>query len=150
TLLLTGGPFYIGPLLEKTPYDPARDFAPITLTDRAPQILVVHPAVAAKSVKELIELAKGRPGVLNYATSSSGGANHLAAELFKSMAGVNIVRINYKGSGAAGVAVMAGEVQLFFGSISAVGGHAKAGKVRALAVTSAEPSTLAPGLPTVA
>ena len=85
---------WITPLLQKTPYDPVRDFSPITLATTAPNILVVHPSLPVKSVKELIALAKAKPGELNYASGATGGSSHLAAELFKAMAGVNIVRIS--------------------------------------------------------
>src|ERR1044071_876715 len=97
TLLVTGGTLWIGPLLQPTPYDPMRDFAPISLMTRAPNILVVHPSLPVKSVSELIALAKARPGELNYSSSgAAGGSSHLAGELFKAMAGVNITRLPYK------------------------------------------------------
>ena len=96
TLLLTGGNFYIGPLLRPTPYDVVRDFAPVTLVDRAPSVLIVHPSLPVKSVKELIALAKARPGELNYSSGTTGTSGHLTAELFRSMTGVNVVRIPYK------------------------------------------------------
>src|SRR6185503_14090844 len=95
-LLVHGATFWIGPLLENTPYDPVREFTPISLLVRAPNLLVVHPSLPVKSVKELIALAKAKPGALNYAAGSVGGADHLSAELFKVMAGVNVVRIPYK------------------------------------------------------
>ena len=150
TLLLAGSNLWIVPLLQKTPYDPVRDFAAVSLTNSAPNILVVHPAVAAKTVSELIALAKARPGALNYASGPTGASNHLAAELFKYMAGVNVVRIPYKGTGPGLAALIAGEVQLSFPSASSAAAHIKSGRLRALAVTSAQPSALAPGLPTVA
>ena len=148
--LLSGGSFLIGPLLEKTSYDPVRDFSPITLTATAPNVLVVHPSLPVKSVQELIALAKARPGQLNYASTGAGGISHLAAELFKSMAGVNIVRIPYKGTGQAANDLLAGQVQLMFLAIGTAEPYVKSGKLKALAVTSAKPSALAPGLPTVA
>ena len=113
-------------------------------------MLVVFPAVPVKSVQDLIALAKAKPGELNYSSSSAGTPQHIAAELFKSMAGVNIVRIPYKGAGPAIVALVAGEVQMTFSSAGAAVPHIKSGRLRALAVASAEPSALAPGLPTVA
>jgi len=149
TLLLYGGTIWIMPLLQATPYDPIKDFAPITLVEKAPLVLVVNPSLAANSVKELIALAKAKPGALNYASAATGSSTHLAAELFKSMAGVNMVRVNYKGGAAAATDLMAGQVQLMFFSPPPVMPHVKAGKLRALAVTSREPSALAPGLPTV-
>src|SRR3990170_1805340 len=98
TLLAAGGILWMGPLIQKTPYDAVRDFSPISLTARSPNVLVVHPSLPVKSVKELIALARARPGDLNYGSAGQGGSSHLAAELFKSMAGVNIVRIAYKGN----------------------------------------------------
>ncbi|MBI3067471.1 MAG: tripartite tricarboxylate transporter substrate binding protein [Betaproteobacteria bacterium] len=150
TLLIYGPPFWIGPLLQKTPYDPVRDFQPITAAVRQPNILVVHPSLPVKSVKELIALAKARPGALNYASIATGSSSHLAGELFKAMTGVSLVRISYKGSGAALVALLAGEVELSFANAVSVMGAVRSGKLRALAVTTAQPSPLAPGLPTVA
>ena len=102
TLLVAGPPLWIAPLLQEVPYDAFRDFVPVTMMASTPNILVVHPALSAKSVKELIALAKARPGELNYASTGTGGSLHLAAELFKAMAGVNIVRVNY---GVAGTMV---------------------------------------------
>ncbi len=151
TLLFYGSPLWISPLIRKhVPYDPVRDFLPITLTVNTPNILVIHPSVPAKSVKELIALAKTRPGELNYGSASPGSTSHLAAELFKAMAGVDMVRIPYKGSGLALNALLAGEFHLMFPNAGSVAPHAKTGKLRALAVTSTEPSALAPGLPTMA
>ena len=150
TLLIYGPPFWIGPLLEKTPYDPVRDFQPITVAVRQPNILVVHPSLPVKSVSELIALAKARPGALNYASIATGSSSHLAGELFKAMAGVSLVRINYKGSGAALIALIAGEVEVSFANAVSVTGAIRSGRLRALAVTTAQPSPLAPGLPTLA
>ena len=151
TLLVTGGTLWIGPLLQHTPYDPMRDFAPISLLTRAPNILVVHPSLPVKSVSELIALAKARPGELNYSSSgAAGGSSHLAGELFKAMAGVNITRIPYKTSASETSDLIAGHVQLAFGTAASVMPHLKSHRLKALAVTSAEPSALVPGLPTVA
>jgi tripartite-type tricarboxylate transporter receptor subunit TctC len=149
TLLVHTSSFWLGPLLRKTPYDPLRNFLPVTLATKSSNILVVHPSVAAKSVKELITLARSKPGEFNYASASTGGTPHLAAELFKAMAAVDIVRIPYKGTGPALNALIGGEVQLSFPSASAAVLHVKAGRLRALAVTTSQPSALAPGLPTV-
>ena len=149
TVLLYGGTIWIMPLLQRTPYDPINDFAPITLVEKAPLVLVVNPTVAANSVRELIALAKAKPGALNYASAATGSSTHLAAELFKSMAGVDMVRVNYKGGAAAATDLIAGQVQLMFFSPPPVMPHVKTGRLRALAVTSREPSALAPGLPTV-
>jgi tripartite-type tricarboxylate transporter receptor subunit TctC len=150
TLLFAGGFFWIGPLLQKMSYDPIKDFAPITLATISPIVLVVHPSVQATSVKDVIALAKAKPGVLNYGSGASGTANHLAAELFKSMVGVNIVRVPYKGAGPAATALIGGEVQMAFINIAAAAPHIKSGKVRALGVGSAQPSALLPGAPTIA
>jgi tripartite-type tricarboxylate transporter receptor subunit TctC len=150
TLLFHGSSLWMMPLLQKVPFDPIKDLAPITLAASTPNIVVVHPAVAAKSIKDLIALAKAKPGALNYASGASGASSHLAAELFKYMAGVNIVRVPYKGQGPAVLAVLAGEVQMSFATSSSVSGHIKSGKLRALAIATAKPSALAPGLPTVA
>ena len=150
TLLVSGSPHWIGPLIEPTNYDPINDFAPISIIDRAPVILVVHPSMPVKSVKDLIILAKAKPGQLNYGSGAPGGSNHLGAILFNHMAGVNIVRVPYKGSGPAMTAVMSGEVQVMFPSAGGVASHIKSGRLRALAVGSTGPSALAPGVPTIA
>ncbi len=148
TLLFTSNTLWIQPLLQKMAYDPIRDFSPISPTNRAPNIIVVNVAVPVKSVSELIALAKARPGELNYATSGVGTPNHLGAELFKAMAQINIVRIPYKGGAFALNAMIAGEVQIMVATAGSVAAHVKSGRVKALAVTSAEPSVLFPGLPT--
>ncbi len=150
TLLVAGSTLWIGPLLRKTPFDPVRDFAPITLASGTPNIIVVHPSVQVNSVKDLIALAKAKPGALSYASATAGATSHLAGELFKTMAGVDIVNIPYK-SGAAQMAdLIGGQVQLSFATAASVATHIKSGRLKALAVTSPQPSTLAPGLPTVA
>lgn len=151
TLLVSSGILWLIPFLQNNvPFDPVKDFLPITLTNVAPNILVVHPTLAETSVKELIDYAKSRPGELNYASARSGSSAHLSAELFKAMAGVNIVRISYKGTGPALNDLIGGHVQLAFFPVAAVVAHVKSGRLKALAVTSAEPSALFPGLPTVA
>ena len=150
TLLVTGASFWINPLLQKLSYDAVRDFAPISLISREVFILAVHPSMPVKSVKELIALAKARPGELNFGSSTPGGPGSLGAELLKSMAGVNIVNVPYKGNIAAVTALVSGEIQLMVADMPLVVPHVKSGKLRALAVTSAESSALVPGLPTVA
>jgi tripartite-type tricarboxylate transporter receptor subunit TctC len=150
TLLFYNNTFWIGPLIQKTPYDAIKDFAPITAVSKAPNVLVVNPALPVKSVSELIDLARSKPGGLNYGSAGTGASNHLAAELFKTMAHIDIVRINYKGAGPALTALLAGELQLMFPTAGAVTPHLRAGRVKALAVTSAEPTALFPGLPTFA
>ena len=151
TLLFYGSALWLLPLMRKdVPYEPLRDFAPISWVSRQPNVLVVHPSLPAKSAKELIALARARPGALNYSSGGNGSSGHMSAELFKYMTGVNIVRINYKGQGPATTDVVAGQVQLTFGTSGSVMPHVKSGRLRALAVTSPEPSTLVPGLPTLA
>jgi tripartite-type tricarboxylate transporter receptor subunit TctC len=150
TLLLYNNALWTGPLIQSTPYDAVKDFSPIVAVSKAANVLVVNPALPIHSVAELIALAKAKPGELNYGSSGTGASNHLAAELFRVMAGINIVRINYKGAGPALTALLAGEIQLMFPTAGAVAPHMRTGRVRVLAVTSAEPTALAPGVPTVA
>ncbi len=150
TLLVTGGAHWIGPLLEKVNYDPVGDFAPITLLDRSPTLLVVHPSLPVKNVRQLIALARAKPGEMNYSVGGTGSSNFIAAVLFNHMAGVNIVRIPYKGTGPAMTAVMSGEVQAIFATPSGAASHVKSGRLRALATGSARPSAIVPGLPTIA
>ncbi len=150
TLLFHGSSLWMMPLLQKVSFDPLKDLAPVTFAASTPNVVVVHPSVQAKSITELIALAKAKPGALNYGSGTSGSSSHLAAELFKYMAGVNIVRVPYKGQGPAVLAVLGGEVQMSFATSSSVSGHIKSGKLRALAIGTAKPSALAPGLPTVA
>ncbi len=149
--LLSFGPamWLIQFMQKKIPYDPVKDFAPVTLAVTAPNVLVVHPSLPVKSVKELIALAKAKPGVLNYGGGNPGSSAHLAAILFSSMAGVNIVSVPYKGGAQSLTALLANEVQVMFPNATSVAAHLKSGRLRALAVTSARPSPLLPGLPTV-
>ncbi len=151
TLLLTSSTLWLAPLMQNNiPYDPLKDFSPVALTTRAPAILVVHPSLPVKSVRELISFARSRPGQLNYSSSGTGSSSHLAGELFKVMGGVNIVRIPYAADSQEKADLLAGQVQLTFGGAASVAPHVKAGRLRALAVTSAERSALLPQLPTVA
>ena len=151
TLLFYGSTVWIEPLLrEDVPWDPFRDFAPITLVGNSPNLIVVHPSLPVKSVKELISLAKARPGQLNYSSSGWGTSTHLGPELFKHTAGVNLVHVPYKSSGDAIRDLIAGEVQMMFATAGAASPHVKSARLRALAVTSEKPTELAPGLPTVA
>ena len=136
-------------LYSKLPYDPVRDFAPITLITSVPNVLVVHPSVPAISVKELIALAKAKPGQINFASGSTGSAGHLAGELFKTMAGVNMVHIPYKGAAPAVVDLLGGHVSLMFDNMSSALPNIKSGRVRALAVTTLQRSPLLPQLPTI-
>jgi tripartite-type tricarboxylate transporter receptor subunit TctC len=150
TVLFYGSTTWTMPLVSDVGYDPVNDFAPITIVATSPNVLVVHPSLPAKSVKELILLAKAQPGALNYASSGTGASNHLATELFKFMAGIDIVRINYKDGARASADLISGQVQLIFGNASFSVPHMKSGRLRALAVTSAQPSIFVPGVPTVA
>ena len=137
------------PSLYKLPYDSIKDFTPITQFATAAFILAVHPQVAATSVSQLVALAKTKPAGLNYASGGIGSPLHLNAELFKSRAGVNIVHIAYKGGVPAATAVLAGEAQMIFGSFAATLTQVRAGRLRALAVTSPARSSLLPELPTM-
>ncbi len=151
TLLLYGNAMWLSPFMQdRIAYDAIRNFSPISLTTTTPNILMVQPTLAVNSVKELIALAKSRPGELNYGSGPAGSLTHLAAELFKVMAGVNVVRINYKGVALALNDLLAGQVQLMFPTPATVMAHIKSGRLKALAVTSAQPSALVPGVPTVA
>jgi tripartite-type tricarboxylate transporter receptor subunit TctC len=150
TLLVIGSTLWVGPLFRKAPYDPIKDFAPISVLADSPNILVVHPSVPVATVKDLIDLARAKPGALNYSTSGIGASPHLAAELFKAMAGVNITHIPFKGAGASIIGVLGGEVQLSFASAASVVTHIHSGRLRALAVTGSKPFALFPELPTVA
>ena len=151
TIMLYGSPLWLSPVMrDKVPYDPEKDFAPLTILVTTPNILVVHPSVPVKNAEELIALARSKPGDLNYGAGSAGSTQHLAAELFKAMARVNIVRIPFKGSGPALNGVIAGQVQVMFPSAGSAGPHIRSGRLKALAVSSAQPSALAPGLPPLA
>jgi len=137
-------------LYKKLPYDSIRDFAPVSLVASAPYIMVVHPSVPAKSVKEFIALAKSSPGKINFGSGGTGSAPHLAAELLKMMAHINLEHIPYKGGAAHTVALLGGEVDLTLNSPLEVLAHARSGKLRALAVTTEKRSPVAPELPTMA
>ena len=151
TLLIYGPAIFLLPYLrERVPFDTARDLAPVSLAVTTPHVLVVHPSLPVKSVRELITLAKNKPAQLNDAGANTGSSAHLSAELFKAMVGVNIVRVPFKGVGPALNALIAGQVHLMFPSAGSITQHVKSGRLRAIAVTSAKPSALTPGLPTVA
>ena len=136
-------------LYPKMSYDTAKDFAPITLAAIGPNLLVVHPSLPVKNTKELIALAKARPGQLHYASPGSGSVQHLSGELFKLQAKVDMLHVPYKGSGQSIVDLIAGHVQLNFDAVPVVIGHARQGRLRALAVTSEKRSALLPDIPTV-
>ena len=151
TLMMVGFVIWLSPFMrDQVPFDPVRDFAPVSLAISSPNVLVVHPSLRVKSVPELIALAKQKPGALNYATSGVGNSNHIAGELFRSMAGVELVRVNYRGASLALTDVVSGRVELMFATANASQPHVSAGRLIALGVTSAQPSPVAPGLPTVA
>ena len=132
------------------PYDPLRDFTAVTLVAVVPNVLVINPSLPVKSVRELIALAKARPGSLNFGSAGNGTSQHLSAELFKVMAGVDMVHVPYKGTAPALADLLAGQVQLAFDNIPALLPHIQSGKLRALAVTPAARSQALPDLPTVA
>ena len=151
TLLVYGANIWLLPYLRQhVAWDPLRDFAPITIAVQLPNVLVVHPAVPVKTTREFIDYARTRPGKLDYAAGTIGVSPHLAAELFKSMTALDLVRVPYKGGGPALNGLIAGETQIMFPNIGSVMTHMKSGRVRALGVSSAQPSALAPGLPTIA
>jgi len=147
----TAAGLIINPLLSKNlPYDTFRDFAPVSMVVIVPQLLVAHPAVPATTLKELIALAKARPGALNYASVGVGSPNHLGMELLKSMAGIDLVHVPYKGATPAMADLMAGQVQVAFNGLASVLPQIATGKLRAIAIGSARRSPAAPDVPTVA
>jgi tripartite-type tricarboxylate transporter receptor subunit TctC len=150
TLLVNGTSLWIRPMLEKTVYSAVNDFAPVAALVTQPSILVVGTPVPINSVNELIAVAKAKPRSLNYAMTQIGGPNHLFAEMFDSMAGIEMSRVGYKGTAQALNDVISGEVQVMFANISAATPHIKTNRLKILAVTSAAPSLLVPGVPTIA
>jgi tripartite-type tricarboxylate transporter receptor subunit TctC len=152
TLLMGfSGPLAIVPhLVKQVPYDTNKDFTPITLAASAPYVLLVHPSLPVKSVKELIDLAKSQPGKLNFASGGTGVGIHMAGELFNVAAGVKVTHVPYKGAGPGMTALLAGEVNMMFNGLSAALPQVKAGRLRALAVGGDKRSALLPDLPTVA
>lgn len=151
TLLMgSAGPLAINAsLFARMPFDPIKDLAPVTLAASTPNVLVVHPSLPAATVRELIALAKARPGEINFASSGHGTPAHLAGELFNSMAGVKLIHVPYKGAAPALADLLGGQVQLMFSTMPPALPHVKDGKLRALAVTSLKRSPAAPDLPTV-
>jgi tripartite-type tricarboxylate transporter receptor subunit TctC len=137
-------------LMVRVPYDPVRDFEPVSMVTSSPSLVTVHPSVPARSIKELIALARSKPGQLNYSAAGVGTNPHIAGELFNLLAGVDIVAVQFKGGGPADVAAIAGEVAATFGNVSQQVGYVKSGRLRALAVTSTSRSPALPDLPTVA
>ena len=150
TLLVTPAPFTINPsLLTKLPYDALTDFTPITLINTTPLVMVVNPGVPAKNVKELIALAKAKPGKLNFGSSGTGGSNHLAGELFDAMAGVKMVHIPYKGNAGALTDIVGGHLDVVYNGITSAVALIRGNKLRALAVTSLQRSAALPDVPTL-
>lgn len=152
TILISGtSSLAINPSLYKTlPYDPLKDFAPVSLVGTAPSLLVMNPSVPVKTVKDLIALARAKPGQINYASGGIGSAPHLAGELLNAMAKIKMVHITYKGGGPSLTAVMAGEAHLFMGGLSAAMPPVKDGRLRGIAVTSPKRSQFIPDVPTIA
>jgi len=150
--LLTASPALVTSpaLYKKLSYDAGKDFAPIAITAMVPQVLAVHPSVSAKSVQELIKLARDKPGSLNYAAPGAGSGPHVTAALFVSMARVDIVHVSYKGTGPALIDLLAGQVQMQFGGLPAMIPHIQSGRIRALGLSTARRSSALPNLPTIA
>ncbi len=150
TLLVTPAPFTIVPsLIAKLPYDPQKDFEPITLINTTPLVVVVHPGVPAKNIKELIALAKAKPGTLNFGSSGSGGSNHLAGELLNSMAGVKMMHIPYKGNAPALTDLVGGHVDVVYNGLTSAIPLIRGGKLRALGMTSLKRASAMPDVPTL-
>ena len=151
TLLLQSvGISYAPALYKNLPFDVSRDITAITIVGSQPFVLALHPSVPAKSVAELVALAKSKPGQLRFGSGGVSGASHLGSELFRVIAGIDMVHVPYKGTGPSTTALLTGEVQMAIAGVSTILPHAKSGKVRALAVTGAKRSPAAPDLPTVA
>lgn len=150
TLLIISVAYSYNPSIYKLPYDPVKAIAPVSMLGSGPNVLVVNPSVPVKSVKDLIALAKAKPGQLNYATAGIGSFQHLSSELFRIMSGVDIVHIPYKGGGPAMLAVMSGQAQMSIGSLIQTIPHIRSGKFRTLAVGSAKRNPALPDAPTIA
>ena len=149
-LLCSSSVAVINPLLAATtPYDPQRDFAPISLVSYAPFVLMVHPSSPLKNVRDLIAAARAKPGAITFGSAGNGSASHLVGEVFKSAAKIELTHVPYKGTAPAANALLAGELNLNFDSITAALPHLKSGRLRALGITSRKPSALAPDIPTV-
>ena len=152
TLLFgTGGGTFLAPLiLPKVPYDPHRDFAPVSMLVQSPQVLVVHPSVAANSVGELVALAKAKPGALNFASVGTGTSPHLGGELFQALAGIKLVHVPYKGTAPAVTDLISGQVHILFTSMPTVLAHVQAGRLRLLGTGGAKRSAVIPDTPPIA
>lgn len=151
TLLMVSTSHAVNPSLKlKLPYDTLKDFAPVTQLVNSPNVLVTHPSVPVRTVRDLIHLAKARPGQIAYASGGTGAATHLAGEMLKSMAQVDLIHVPYKGAGPATVDLISGEVSFMFGTILPTLPHIKSGKLRAIAVSGPKRSSILPGIPAVA
>lgn len=151
TLLFVSSPHAVNPsMYRKLPFDTLKDFAPISEVGTTPFILVVHSSLPVRTVREFVELAKRRPGQIDYASGGSGGSPHLATELFKSMAGINLTHVPYKGAGPALADVLAGQVPVMFASSAPALPHIRSGRLRALGISSPQRSAVAPEIPTIA
>ena len=150
TLLHDASAFAVNPVLRKLPFDPIKDFAPVAMLMRTPNMLVVHPSVPVGATRDLIELAKAQPGRVTYASSGFGSAPHMAGELFQYVTKVKLSHVPYKGGGLAYVDLLGGHVQLFFGSIASALPHVQGTKLKGLALTAAKRSPSAPQIPTLA
>jgi len=151
TLLIVTAAFAVNPsLYSKLPYNVEKDFAPITLISSAPNLLVINPKLPVSSVQQLIDYAKSHPDTINFASAGNGTSNHIAGEMFKSMAGVQITHVPYKGDAPSITDLIGGQVQMLFIGLAPVSDYLKSGRLKALAISSLRPSPLAPGLPTVA
>jgi tripartite-type tricarboxylate transporter receptor subunit TctC len=149
TLVFAASALWLSPFVEDVSYDPVKDFAPISMVSNQPVVLVIAPSLPVNSMKELIALAKAKPGVLNYGSSNTATVSHLAGELLKSMGSLDIVRIPFKGVIPSVTAVMAGDVEMAFPTLAGVVSLAKAGKIKLLAVSSLTRLAVAPDLPTI-
>ncbi len=149
-LMGTAGLLTVVPVMSKVSYNVVRDFAPISVVASVPSLLVVHPTLPVRTMKELVALARARPGAINYASTGSGTLPHLTAELFRLQTGVNIVHIPYKGSAPAMTDLLGGHVEMFFGNMLSVIPQVRENKLRALVITTAQRSPAAPNIPTVA
>jgi tripartite-type tricarboxylate transporter receptor subunit TctC len=150
TLLHDASAFAVNPVLRKLPFDPIRDFAPVAMLMRTPNMLVVHPSVPIATPRDLIELARAQPGRMTYASSGFGSAPHMAGELFQYVTKVKLSHVPYKGGGLAYVDLLGGHVQLFFGSIASALPHVQGAKLKGIALTAAKRSPSAPQIPTLA
>jgi tripartite-type tricarboxylate transporter receptor subunit TctC len=137
-------------LFRKLPFDPVKDFAPVSLVAVTPNILVVHPSLPVKTVKDLVALAKAKPGTLNFPSAGVGSSSHLAGEMLKSMTKIDMVHVPYKGGGPALIALISGQVQIMFATLPAAMPHVKSARVRPIAMTTAKRSAAMPDLPTIA